>query len=281
MKKTAKNSGTGVLEDGSGGERAVSKVQESHSWGSEIGDTTEFESIDMEKECLVEETSFDYGKGGALTGGDLNQTPTGLKVKTKKTLGKPLRKINFSQNSNGDSVLSNAPLELLLSLKNLVNVSVRKSFALDISLNKVADKSSQEKFVVLWGVSTLSKFSEIIRATFTSKSSLMKATDKAASVKILVNTDFKKSSEQSDWAVVIKEIPIGTSAKAVRTVLSEFGVIKVIKMQLIGLWQKTVVEFEQPDQTDLVAAKWSILIGKDAVCVAKTDSNKKAWNARD
>ncbi|KAG9298884.1 hypothetical protein G9A89_015905 [Geosiphon pyriformis] len=35
-------------------------------------------------------------------------------------------------------------------------------------------------------------------------------------------------------------------------------------MQLVGLWQKAVVEFEQIDYADLVAAKWFILIGKDA-----------------
>ncbi|KAG9290082.1 hypothetical protein G9A89_010388 [Geosiphon pyriformis] len=36
----------------------------------------------------------------------------------------------------------------------------------------------------------------------------------------------------SDQAVVIKKIPVGTSVKAVHTALSEFGVIKSVKMQL-------------------------------------------------
>ncbi|KAG9304728.1 hypothetical protein G9A89_003902 [Geosiphon pyriformis] len=44
------------------------------------------------------------------------------------------------------------------------------------------------------------------------------------------------------WTVVVKKILVGTSAKA-----------------------KTVVEFAQSDQADLVTAKWFILIGKDAV----------------
>ncbi|KAG9304323.1 hypothetical protein G9A89_019885 [Geosiphon pyriformis] len=117
--------------------------------------------------------------------------------------------------------------------------------------------------MVLGRASTPSKFSEIIRVTFTSESSLIKATNKAA-----------------NWAVVIKKIPIRTSAEAVCAVLSEFGVIKVIKMQLIRLWQKAVVKFEQLDQADLVTAEWSILIGKDAVHVARADSDKKAWDAR-
>ncbi|KAG9297025.1 hypothetical protein G9A89_008611 [Geosiphon pyriformis] len=306
MKKTAKNSSSdngfetvllrkkrreGVLEDSFNGKKVAFKVQKSCSWSSETGDTTESESIDMEEECLVEETSFDFGEGGVLAGGDHDQTLMSSKVKTKKALGKLLGKIDFSKNSDGHSILSDAPLELLLSLKNLVNVSIRKLFALDIGLNKVASNSSQEKLVMVrklfsgingfGGASTFSKFSGIIRATFTSKSSLMKATNKAASVKILVNTNLKKSSGQSDWAVIIKEIPIRTSAKTVHAALSEFGVIKTIKIQLIGLWQKAVVEFEQPDQADLVAAKWSILIGKDAVCVARADSDKEAWDTRD
>ncbi|KAG9299828.1 hypothetical protein G9A89_003372 [Geosiphon pyriformis] len=164
----------------------------------------------------------------------------GSKVKTKKALDKSLGKIDFSKKSDGDSILSNAPLELSLPLKNLVNVLVRKLFTLDIGLDKVASNSSQKKLVMVrklfsringfGGASTPSKFSEIIRAIFTSELSLMKATDKAASVKILVNTNLKKSSGRSDWAVVIKKILIGTSAEAVHAALSEFGVIKAIKM---------------------------------------------------
>ncbi|KAG9286563.1 hypothetical protein G9A89_014729 [Geosiphon pyriformis] len=264
----------GVLEDSSSSKKVAFKVQESHSWGSETGNTTESESIDMKKECLVEETSFDFGKGGALAGGDHDQTPMSSKVKTKKALGKPLGKIDFSKDSDGNSILSDAPLELPPPLKNLVNVSVRKSFALDIGLDKLVVVRKLFSEINGFGeASTPSKFSGIIRATFTSESSLMKATDKAVSVKILVNTNLKKSFGQSDWAVVIKEILIGTSAEAVCTALSEFGVIKVIKMQLIGLWQKTMA--------DLVTAKWSILIKKDAIHVARADSDKKAWDARD
>ncbi|KAG9296510.1 hypothetical protein G9A89_015102 [Geosiphon pyriformis] len=301
MKKAAKSSSSGdgfetvlsrkkrrggVLEDGSSSEKVAFKVQESCSWGSETGDTTESESIDMEKECLVEETSFDFGEGGALAGGDHDQTPMSSKVKTKKALGKLLRKIDFSKDNDGDSILSDALLKLPPPLKSLVNVSIRKLFMLDIGLDKVASNSSQEKLVVVKKLfsringfgkaSILSKFSGIIKMTFTSESSLMKATDKAASVKILVNTDLKKSSERSDRAVVIKKIPIRTSAETVHAALSEFGVIKVIKMQLIGLWQKAVVEFEQLDQADLVAAEWSILIGKDTVRMARADSDKEA-----
>ncbi|KAG9284090.1 hypothetical protein G9A89_022864 [Geosiphon pyriformis] len=256
MKKTAKVSGSesgfkavtsrkkrkgGVLAKGVDNRRVAAKVPGVCSWGLETGDTTEFESVDMEEKCLVKETSFDYGESGALVGGDYDQTPTSSKVKTKKTLGKPLGKIDFSKDGSNDGVLSDAPLELPPSVKNLVNVPVRKSFALDIGLDKVAGKSSQEKLVV-------------VRKLF---------------------------SGINDRAVVVKEIPVRTLAEAVRAALSEFGVIRVIKMQLIGLWQKAVVEFKRSDQADLVTAEWSILIGKDAVHVAKANSDKKAWNVKD
>ncbi|KAG9284215.1 hypothetical protein G9A89_003839 [Geosiphon pyriformis] len=194
----------GVLAEGVDNGRVAAEVPGVCSWSSETGDTTESESVDMEEKCLVEETSFDYGEDRALAGEDYDQTPKSLKVKTKKALGKPLGKIDFSKDDSDDGVFSNAPLKLPSSVKYLVNVPVRKSFTLDIGLDKVAGKSSQEKLVVVrklfsgingfGGASTPSKFSGIIRVTFTSKSSLMKTTDKAMSAKILVNTDLKKAS---------------------------------------------------------------------------------------
>ncbi|KAG9283983.1 hypothetical protein G9A89_005490 [Geosiphon pyriformis] len=98
----------------------------------------------------------------------------------------------------------------------------------------------------------------------------------ANNAKILVNTNLKKPIGHSDRAVVVKEIPVGTSVETVHTVLSEFGSVVSIKMQLVGLWQKAVVEFAQLDQADLVAARWSILIGKNAVKVAKANLDKKS-----
>ncbi|KAG9288689.1 hypothetical protein G9A89_004308 [Geosiphon pyriformis] len=205
------------------------KVQNSHSWDSETGNTTKSNSIDMEKECLVQETSFDYGKNSTIVGEDSNQTPTNSKVKTKKTLSKPLGKIDFSSSGDNDEVFSDAFLELSPLLKKMV-------------------------LIVLEVISTPSKFAGIIRVTFTPKSSLAQASKKTADVKILMNTNLKKSAVHSDLAVVLKKIPIGTFAEAVYAALSDFGIIKSIKMQLIGLWQKAVVEFEQIDYADLTNA---------------------------
>ncbi|KAG9295593.1 hypothetical protein G9A89_000958 [Geosiphon pyriformis] len=156
----------------------------------------------------------------------------------------------------------------------------------ETSFNYVVGKFSREKLLVVrnlflkingfGGASILLKFAGIIRAMFTSQLSLMKATKLAADAKILVNTDLKKSSGRSDQAVVLKKIPVGISTEAVCAVLSSFGVVVLIKMQLVGLWQKAVVEFSKSKQADLVAVCWSILIGKDAVCVVRTDQDKES-----
>ncbi|KAG9300723.1 hypothetical protein G9A89_023521 [Geosiphon pyriformis] len=277
MKKTVESSGSvggfkavllrkkrrsGVLKDNAGAKGGSAKT----------GDTTESDSVDMEEECLVEETSFDYGKGSVLVGGDLDQMPKDSRITTRKALGKPLGKINFLDGNDNDDVLLDAPLVLPPPLKNLVNISVRKLFALDLDLKAVEENSAQEK---------LKKIRRIIRATFTSELGLMKATKKATGVNIMVNTDLKRLAGRSDRAVVLKEIPVGTSAEAVHAALSEFGTIKSIKMQLVGLWQKAVVEFEHSDHANLVTAKWSILIRKDAVQVARSDLDKESWDTRD
>ncbi|KAG9296647.1 hypothetical protein G9A89_002918 [Geosiphon pyriformis] len=251
-------------------------------WGSEAGDTIESNSVNIEEEFLIEKTSVDYGKSNLLKEKDVNQTPKRPKVVTK---------INFLSNNSNDNVLSGGYLELPFPLKNLVNVPVQKSFALDIGLKKVTGKSSQEKLSAVrklfsgingfGGASTFSRFAGIIRATFTSELSLVQASKKAGDAKILVNTNLKKPTGYSDRAVMVEKILVGTLVETVHAALSEFGSVVLIKMQLVGLWQKTVVEFVQLDQADLVAARWSILIRKDAVKVAKANSDKESWNTRD
>ncbi|KAG9299722.1 hypothetical protein G9A89_013082 [Geosiphon pyriformis] len=234
----------GVLEDNIGNKKfAAAKVSSGHSWGSETGDTIESDSVDMEEECLVEETSFDYRDGGAFAGEKSEQMPKSLKILTKRAFGKPLRKIDFLDN-NIDDILLDKPVVLPLSLKNLVNVSVRKFFVLNISLDNVIRKSAQKKLVVVrklfskingfGGAFTPSKFAGIIRVMFTFESSLAQASKKAEEI------------------MVLKEIFVGTSTKTVCAALSDFGVVKAL------------VEFSKSEQTDLVMACWSVLIGKNA-----------------
>ncbi|KAG9287828.1 hypothetical protein G9A89_017423 [Geosiphon pyriformis] len=205
------------------------------------GDTTESESINMKEECLVKETSIDYGKGGAFMEEDPNQTPKGLCVKTKKMLGKPLGVIDYGTVNTDNDVLDNfSLLPLPLPIKPTEKLSfIRKIFS---SVNGFG------------GASTPSKFGGIICVTFTSEKAMMAAKKLANNHGVMVNTDLKHPlNNHMDQAIVIKEIPVGTSVEAVCAAVSEFGLIKSIKMQLVGLWQK------------------SILIGKDAVRVTRAD----------
>ncbi|KAG9306190.1 hypothetical protein G9A89_016094 [Geosiphon pyriformis] len=239
----------GILEDNIGNRKFVAaKLSSGHSWGFKTGNTTESDSVDMEEECLVEETSFDHENGDAFTGKDLEQMSK-----------RPLKKIDFL-GDNVDDILLDKPVVLFPSLKSLVNVSVRKFFVLNISLGNVVGKSAQEKLVVVrklfskingfGGASTPSKFAGIVRVTFTSELNLVQASKKAEEVKILVNSDLKKSSRCSDRAVVLKKILVETSTEAVCAVLSDFGVVVSIKIQL------------------------------NAVRVARANHNKKSWNLR-
>ncbi|KAG9304397.1 hypothetical protein G9A89_019959 [Geosiphon pyriformis] len=99
---------------------------------------------------------------------------------------------------------------------------------------------------------------------------------------VVINTNLKcPGNNRTNRAIVLKEIPVGTSVEAVHAVVSEFGKIKMIKMQLISLWQKVIVKLEDQTQADLLASKWSILIGKNAVHVARADIDKQLWDARD
>ncbi|KAG9294057.1 hypothetical protein G9A89_004925 [Geosiphon pyriformis] len=297
MKKTTKVSGSndgfksvlpkkkrrgGALEDSS-------DDKNSRLWGSKTGDTTESNSINMEKECLMEETSFRQESGEESGGVDTNMMSKGPKrIVTKHTLGKPLGTINFGmENDDDDDILDGSfSLPSFLSLKHMVQVSVRKSFALDIDLRVVAGKSSQEKLAyvrkIFSGVngfgriSIPSKFSGIIRAFFTSEKAMIVAAKIANDRGIMVNTNLKCPGDNCmNRTIVLKKILVETSVEAVHVVVSEFGKIKMIKMQLVGLWQKVIVELEDQTQADLLASKWSILIGKDAVHVARTDIDKQ------
>ncbi|KAG9293557.1 hypothetical protein G9A89_005560 [Geosiphon pyriformis] len=260
MKKVTKESGSGrgfkpvlsrkkrkgvALKEGVGGKGMLTMVPGGCLWGSETDDITKSESIDMEKECLVEETSFDYGVNGTIANGNHDQMSKEPGIKTKKALGKPLEKIDFSSHNNDDDIFLDILLKLLPSLKNLVIVSVRKSFALNIGLDKVLIMVRKlfSKVNGFGRAFALSKFSKIIHAFFTSKASLVQATEKARATNIL--------------AVVVKKIPVGTSAEAVCAAFFEFGSVAVVK-------------FAQSNQTDLVTARWSILIKKNAIRVAKS-----------
>ncbi|KAG9300256.1 hypothetical protein G9A89_011329 [Geosiphon pyriformis] len=97
----------------------------------------------------------------------------------------------------------------------------------------------------------------------------------------LAMTKTQKQGVHSDRAVVIKKIPMDMPKEMIVTTVSEYGQIVSIKVQLIGLWQKAVVEFAKSSQANQLAAKWSFLIGKDSVHMAKAVKNRETWASRD
>ncbi|KAG9299743.1 hypothetical protein G9A89_013103 [Geosiphon pyriformis] len=98
---------------------------------------------------------------------------------------------------------------------------------------------------------------------------------------IVINTNLKKQGMHSDRAVVLKKIPMDMSKNMIVAAVSEFREIKSIRIQLIGMWQKTVVEFAKSSQADQLASKWSFLIRKDSVHVARAVEDHDVWALRD
>ncbi|KAG9303339.1 hypothetical protein G9A89_013665 [Geosiphon pyriformis] len=98
---------------------------------------------------------------------------------------------------------------------------------------------------------------------------------------IVINTDLKKQGMCSDWTVVLKKIPMDMPKDMIVAAVSEFGEIKSIRIQLIRMWQKAVVEFAESSQADQLASKWSFLIGKDSVRIARAVGDCDVWTSRD
>ncbi|KAG9302317.1 hypothetical protein G9A89_008809 [Geosiphon pyriformis] len=176
-------------------------------------------------------------------------------------------------------------------IKTPVEVSVKKLFALDINLSAVEGKLATAKTQLIRKIfstvngfgeaTTLSKFEGIIRSMFTLEKSIEMATLLAGENKIVVNTNLKKQRVCSDRAVMIKKIPIDMLKNMIVTTVTKFGEIKSIRIQLIGMWQKTIVEFAKSSQANLLVSKWSFLIEKDLVHVVKAAGDRDVWSSRD
>ncbi|KAG9301421.1 hypothetical protein G9A89_018093 [Geosiphon pyriformis] len=253
----------------------------------------------------IESDSGDSVTDGILAGGNDGSllglaaiTPKTKRVKNNLDCGSLLGLLDYNMNNDNGGPLPSPlgiPLEKMWLdpkiVKSQVEVAVRKFFALDINLSAVEGKSVTVKTQLIrklfskingFGGATIpSKFEGIIRLTFTSLESMEKATSLAKKNNIIVNSDLKRQGIRSDWTVVIKEILMDTPKKMIITTVSEYGQIVSIKVQLIGLWQKAVVEFAESSQADLFTSKWSFLIGKDFVRVAKTVGDHETWAFRD
>ncbi|KAG9290834.1 hypothetical protein G9A89_010983 [Geosiphon pyriformis] len=159
-----------------------------------------------------------------------------------------------------------------LHVGNIQNFDLKKFFALNVELSAVPGKTS---------AFTSSKFSGIIRSSFTLEANLKKARDLTVSEKILVNDEVKKVNSHLNWEVIVKKIPVDLLKSAVITVFSKFGKIVLVRIQLIGLWQKAWMEFKSSNMASMVAAKWLVLIRKNSVRVVLAVGDKQMWVFRD
>ncbi|KAG9297886.1 hypothetical protein G9A89_015477 [Geosiphon pyriformis] len=212
---------------------------------------------------------------GKVTSDSQMNMPNAKRFNTGAAISSPLGSINY--NMDDEKEVSLPPLDPKI-VKTQVEVAVKKSFALDINLSAVEGKSATAKTQVVrklfsringfGGATTPSKFEGIIRSMFTSSESMKKTTSLAKENDIVVNSDLKRQKVHSDRAVVIKEIPMNMPKEMIVTAVSEFG-------------QVTVVEFAESSQADQLAAKWSFLIGKNSVRMAKTVQNREMWVSKD
>ncbi|KAG9286348.1 hypothetical protein G9A89_014514 [Geosiphon pyriformis] len=215
------------------------------------------------RNMIVEETSYvnsDTSRDDKLID---NAMPKNLKTKTY--VFEHLSKQPFFVDMGG---ADNLPPVVSCDREIWSFISV-KSFALDIKLSAVSGKTVGNKLIC------------IIRLFFISEMSLNKAKELAISKKILVNDDLRRVNIHSDWVVIVKKIPVNLPKSAIETVFSKFGAVKLVRMQLIGLWQKALVEFESAEVANQVAFKWFVLVGKNSVHVALAVENKQMWVLRD
>ncbi|KAG9292754.1 hypothetical protein G9A89_001284 [Geosiphon pyriformis] len=197
-----------------------------------------------------------YSDVDSLSGDNEDVSMSGdFDVNTSVNFGSPIDPLDFEI----DEKIIKTPVEVL----------VKKSFALDINLLAVKKKLATSKTQFIRKIfskingfgraTTPSKFERIIKSTFTSEKSMKKAILLAGENGININSDLKKQGIHLNWAIVIKKILMNTPKNMIVTAIAEFGKIKSIKIQLIGLWQKAVVEFADSDQAAQAGEKTCII----------------------
>ncbi|KAG9306835.1 hypothetical protein G9A89_005736 [Geosiphon pyriformis] len=260
---------------------------------SEMDSVSGISDLDNVENVVTEETCYAELDVSGLNDDMNNAMPRKTRTRTY-VLDSKLPPLSFNVPSDGEDTLplpspkfygSNCLPSVRSCAPEKWNFNSSKSFALDIELSAIPGKTINDKLIGLKKIfyrvdgfgraSTPSKFLRIIRFLFTSEISLNKARELAIGEKILVNNDLRKSSVHSDQGVIVKEIPVNLPKLAIEAVFSKFGKIISIKMQLIGLWQKALVEYKSSKIADLVAVRWFVFMGKDSVHVAKTSVDKQ------
>ncbi|KAG9300578.1 hypothetical protein G9A89_000759 [Geosiphon pyriformis] len=258
------------------------------SWASKVNSKVDSVSgisdLDNLENIIAEKISYAESDVSSLDNNMNNTMPKKTQTYTY-VLDSKLPPLFFNVPSNGEDTLplqspkfygsNHLPLVRSRAMEKQ-NFNSSKLFALDIKLSAISGKTNGNKLVLIkkifyhvdgfeGGASILSRFSGIIRSTFTSEASMNKAKSLAVSKKILVNNELRKVNNHSNQEIVVKEILVNLPKSAVESVFSKFDKIVSIRMQLIGLWQKVLVKFESAEIASMVASKWSVLMGKDSV----------------
>ncbi|KAG9304510.1 hypothetical protein G9A89_020074 [Geosiphon pyriformis] len=198
--------------------------------------------------------------------GSATTIPKAKKVNSSMVFGSPLGFPNYEMEE--EVKLLPPPLSISLEkkwidpkiVKTPVEISVRKLFALDINTKTQFIRNIFSTINDFGGATTSSKFEEIIRSTFTSESSIEMAISLAREKEIDVNSNIKRQGICSNWAVVIKKILMNMPKEMIVTTVSKFGVIKSIKIQLIGIDCFRALLFTLPMET--TAYNLGILVKK-------------------
>ncbi|KAG9290954.1 hypothetical protein G9A89_011104 [Geosiphon pyriformis] len=259
----------GLVESSAGVSNVIDKSDDGpnigRSWANEVNSEVDSVSgvsdLDNLENVVTEETSYAELDVSGLDDDMNDATPRKTHTCTYVLNSKP-PPLSFNMLSDGEDTLpllnpkfcgSNRLLPVGSHALEKRSFISSKLFALDIELSAIPGKTIGDKL----------------------------AREMAISEKILVNDDLRKVNSHSDWEVIVKKIPVDLPKSAIEAVFSKFGKIVLIKVQLIGLWQKTLVEYESSEMVDLVAARWSVLMGKNSVRVAKTNIDKQTWVSRD
>ncbi|KAG9291291.1 hypothetical protein G9A89_021793 [Geosiphon pyriformis] len=227
---------------------------------SEASSISGLSNVENMRNMVTEKTSYTESDNSVVNK-DMNNTMPRKTHTQMYMLGQPSKSLVFTHMSdvNDDNAIlllsSNFSGSKCLPLAELCVLEKRcfnstKFFALDIELSAVSDK--------------------------TIELSLKRARKLAIYEKIVANNNVRQVNKLLDWVIIVKKIPVDLFKLAVESVFSKFGRVVSIKIQLIGLWQKALVEFESSEIADLVVARWSVFIRKNSVHVAKAVENKQS-----
>ncbi|KAG9304137.1 hypothetical protein G9A89_019699 [Geosiphon pyriformis] len=233
------------------------------SWRSEVGSVNNSVSSLLNVEDMTNTIAEKTSYAESDENNNINKVTLRKTYTQTYMLDNPPKQSVFEHINDDDKVLKLFPYVVVgsnqlptvrLCILNRHDFEPVKFFMLDIELFAVLSKTISDKLIA--------------------------TKELAIGEKILVNDDVRQINKCSDWEIVVKEISVDFSKLTVESVFSKFSKVVFIKIQLIGLWQKALMKYESSEIADLVAARLSVFMEKNSVCVAKTISDKQIWVSR-